>query len=207
MPVWFVFYIPIFISVIYGQLSPIILVSLAFTFGSLSKKPFGAGLLAGLLFIKPQFLILSLIPALVTSKRKLYLSGLLTSLASLILVSSMLYGFNFVPDYAHFLLDSERFTAGTNIKENYNIQTIYAYLTNSVEPNIYGTYLALLGLGTYLVILAILHRQKLPSDTIIAIGINSSNDIICHTCRFVVGFTSYRLYKGEVIFHCFYSFT
>jgi len=110
-----------------------VLLVLSATFLLLNKKrPFLAGLVIGLTFLRPQFLaVIPLISAVYYQKGSLkrFLTGACLSLAVLLTINCLLYGPGFIKFYPIFLFVTESLSYGTNTFFNYNISSLLSLIT------------------------------------------------------------------------------
>jgi len=121
-------FLPIWSNIHSGQLSLFILWFLALAYLLLTNhKFFSAGLVLGLVFIKPQFLtVIPLVVALYIKNRRIkkLLLGLGLSLFAMLMANVFVYGIEFITKYPVFLFTSETVSHGTNPFFNYNISSM-----------------------------------------------------------------------------------
>ncbi len=106
----------------YGQLSPLILLISVFILLCLKyNKAFFAGLVAGLLLLKPQFFILAILCLFITPQKKSYLKGLMFMLVLFCMANTYMYGMGFIADFTNFLIFSEINNIGTAHATNFTL--------------------------------------------------------------------------------------
>jgi len=110
-----------------GQLSIFVLFFLALAYLFLTKNKFlQAGLILGLLLLRPQFLtIIPMVIALFYKDERIkdLLLGIFLSITTLTILNTYFYGIEFITNYPSFILSSESLVQGTNPFFNYNISS------------------------------------------------------------------------------------
>lgn len=147
-------YFPTFATIYKGQLNIFLLFIFLLLYKTINlKKDFWTGFLGGILFIKPQLLLI--LPFLfLLSKNKLRLViGFFSSLCFLLLISVSISGINWIKDYFSFLSTTETANYGSDIKYSYAFYAFSLWLTNSLSLNSYWAILLNLLLYFYTLIL------------------------------------------------------
>ena len=157
-------FLPLPIQLYLGQIAPVIAIIFILILKYI-KKPnwLVVGILAGLLFVKPQYLIvlpyLALLASNTRNLRKL-LTGFLIVLGTLAALSSLLYGQDFIKNYLTFLINSENSLMGTRLSGNYNLLGLREFLIQNQIINLpHGTIL-LVTIILYIFSLYLLRKSK-----------------------------------------------
>lgn len=122
-----VFSAPLLMSLLGAQPTGVIMLLMTLSFYSLKDRPFLAGVLMSLLFIKPNLLLAApFLGILARNKRQflMYLLGFVSSLILLIAVNTAIYGKGFLTEYLSFLAASEKTASGTSIANNTNLAVV-----------------------------------------------------------------------------------
>ncbi len=129
-------------ALFYGQISIILLLIFVSIFIAISNKnDLQTGILAGLLFFKPQFLLaLPFIFMVSTSKAEL-LKGFICSSVLLLGSSLLISGWNFSLSYLNFITMTEKITYGTNLGSMYSLSSLLTFLNQKVVANYVAAYL------------------------------------------------------------------
>ncbi len=122
-------------TLIGGQPAGVILFLLTLSYVFLKKgNYFISGVLIGFLFIKPQFLLIALLLAFSIhniKSRKSFIFGAALSVLFMCVVNSLLYGWDFLPDYISLLFFTDSSNYGTSIKFNFNLVSVMSFFTQS----------------------------------------------------------------------------
>ena len=127
-------FLPLFRSVLLGQptfLLFLICSAVLYLLLNGSRKfsnNFISGLLTGLLFFKPQFLMLTPIHFVISRRRLAFTAGFVISVAALVIWSALLAGENFLSQYLHFLSFTEIPKYGTSVIYSISAQPILRLL-------------------------------------------------------------------------------
>jgi len=152
-------FLPIWSNLHGGQLSLFVLFFLALAYLLLTKnKLLQAGLMLGLLLLRPQFLtIIPMVIALFHKDKRIkdLLLGIFLSIATLTILNTYLYGIEFITSYPSFILSSESLAQGTNPFFNYNISSFLSlFIIDHQIINVLNIFIncVLYGLVLYLLI-------------------------------------------------------
>ena len=130
-------FLPTALQLYLGQIAPVIGIILTAIFLSLKKDKFVyAGLLSGLLLLKPQYLIAIPYILVIAQNRPRFLKGLIPSLLGITVLNILLYGYKFLVDYPIFLTQSESRTTGTDLLSNYNLLGVREFLIQTMNISI-----------------------------------------------------------------------
>jgi hypothetical protein len=118
------------------------------------KKFTGAGMLTGLLLVKPQYLVVLPFLLSIVDKRCDFLKGLLITTGVLILISIFVSGYNFPASYLKFLFQTNSPEFGNR---PWNMYSLYSF----VEVYLKNFNLAIVvNLTVYLITIFIMHKEK-----------------------------------------------
>ncbi len=161
MLIWslFVFYYPVVAGLTLGQNSFVIFLTAIASFKLiLDKKFFRAGLLSGLFWIKPQFLLLAPFLYVIAGKKTKYILGLLLTTAAIMLISVKIAGSDTLINYPSFLAITENIKYGSR---PYHMFTIYALMKVFINPElITNNILMLTSLLFYLILAGYVYKNK-----------------------------------------------
>lgn len=161
IPMWVIMFSPILYTVLFGQISHIILLLLVANF-AYRKRSLSSGFLTGLIFLKLQWLIFGWYFFLVAKNKIKYMLGLVVSVSLMLLMNVSIYGTNFITEYPRHLLDNENSIPGLQAVENFNLQGIRAAYT---EKGI-SVQIAVVGILVYVIWLAFMKYKKVPEDLV-----------------------------------------
>lgn len=127
-------YLPSLKTIMLGQLSIILSLVLLFIYKSAkSKKSLLVGLLAGLIFLKPQYLIAIPFFFLLVPDRRRFILGFLLSFSSLALLSISVSGVNSLLAYLPFAIQTEITTFGSRAYHMYTFYSLLRFLPFSLS--------------------------------------------------------------------------
>lgn len=156
------FFLPVWQTFVGVHVSGLLLLVISAVYFSIKKEQFLlGGLLTGLLFLKPNYLLI--IPFILSFLRTRdsttkYFAGVSASVIFMVLLNSVLYGADFLPSYVRYLGATENLAAGTLLSRNINLISIAALFTaNDAYAKLFG--LILIGL-LLPVTLFLIHQRR-----------------------------------------------
>jgi len=173
-------FIPVIATVITGQNSFVMLAIYCVLFFALSKRNFGLlGVLACLLFLKPQHVLLIPFILLIAQPNKKalfrFIAGLSAGTIILFVLNTAIYkDITFIFDYSKFILNTEYSIYGSSPEYNHSLLAVVhltARIFNTQNMNLV-LYTAAIGIPIYLLALANLRKHKnKPVDFLFGISV------------------------------------
>lgn len=157
----FVFFMPVYYSIVYATLSILVLAILFAVYTMfVREKLFLAGFLSGLLIIKPQFLLIVPFILVWLLRRDLhkfltFSKGLLLSLVLLGGISTLLVGFSNIISYPLFLSISEREIFGSRWFQTATLNHTFTYLSHE-----WGIMVSSVKLSLFLYVLPLIYLAR-----------------------------------------------
>jgi len=173
-------FFPVVTSIVIGQYVTFLLLIIFFIYSYLKDdRPFYAGILGGLLLIKPQFLLLVPFLILITKGKTKFIFGFLSSSAAIFLFSLLLFKGEFVSSYLSFLSQTETPAFGSRYWHMFSFYGALQSLFPLVDRNIF---LVLNGF-LYVFSLYLFNRKisNLTFDRLFSIGILFTSVFSLHT--------------------------
>lgn len=151
------FYLPISNNLLKAQISLFLLLIILFEYKMIKKDTYlGAGLLAGLLLIKIQFLTLIPFLFILTKNKKAFLRGFLLSSATLLIISFLITP-QFISSYPKFLILSETPQMGSRHFQMFTLSAFFNNITIFSSNPLIGPILSTL---IYMLIVFYFYKKK-----------------------------------------------
>ena len=155
-------YWPFLTASIYGQFTPLLLLVLLVIFKNIKvKHVFLAGVFTGILFLKPQYLLIAPFVFFMIKDRQKYLQGLLVSALFFLVVNLVISG-RALLDYPAFLVATEKISYGSR---PYQMFTLYGlFKTSPFVRNISDWGLIGINFFIYTLTLFLFSRKIRPAE-------------------------------------------